>query len=152
MLGFVRSAKVGRTANALIFVLVLAFLTAAPGTALASVPGQVSGRVEPVSIAPEVEVCLVEPQPSESCTSPGAEGDYDLTGLPAGQPFKIEFVPSLRSGFQVQYWRDASTSGEALAIELSRKAPQIGEINARLEPVLCRTGLKTRGINERAGG
>lgn len=107
-------------------------LMAAPSGASASGPGKILGTVNPIAIAPEVEVCLVETRPSETCTSPAADGTYELGGLSLG-PSRIEFIPSYRSRYVAQYYSHAHTPAEATVINLTTSAPQRTEVNATLE-------------------
>jgi hypothetical protein len=112
-------------------VLVLVVL-AVPASAAAVGPGKVRGTVTPAAIAPEVEVCLVESRPSETCTAPEASGAYTLTDVPLGQ-VRIEFAPSHRSGYVRQFYRNARRVNEATAIVLLTNSPEAGNIDAALE-------------------
>ena len=105
---------------------------ALPSVASAIGSGEVRGTVTPTSIAPEVEVCLVEARPSENCASPEANGNYALTGLPLGTT-RIEFIPSYRSRYAVQYYDHVHSLNEAAAISLSSASPKREGINADLE-------------------
>lgn len=69
----------------------------------------ISGTVTPIAVAQEVEVCVVE---SEVCTAPGADGKYELNGLPA-VPVLVEFIPPYRSHYLVQYWDGVSKLSKA---------------------------------------
>jgi hypothetical protein len=105
---------------------------AVPASALAASPGKVRGIVTPIAIAPEVEVCVVETQPSETCASPEVSGAYTLTGVPLGRSL-IEFVPSHRSGYVRQFYEGARHLDEAKGIELFTNSPEAGNIDANLE-------------------
>lgn len=116
--------------------LLVAILLAAllvPTMASAAGEGAVRGTVTPISIAPEVEVCLVEALPSETCTSPAPDGTYTLTGLPIETPLRVEFVPSYRSHYLVQYFDHVRRLAEATAIVLTEKSPVREHVDADLE-------------------
>src|SRR4029077_7800809 len=105
--------------------------TTAPAFAVG--PGVITGTVSPAAIAPEVEVCVVEMQPSELCTAPEPGGTYHLTGGPVG-PQRVEFIPSHRSGYLKQYFNHVSRLEEATIIGIP--PPPVSEvkgINAELE-------------------
>lgn len=114
----------------------LAVLLALPSAAAATGPGIVKGTVKPEAIAGEVEVCVVEAQPSETCTYPASDGTYTLKGLPIGPGNIIEFLPSYRSGYLAQYYDHVSRASEATMISIT--APpgphEKGGINADLKP------------------
>jgi hypothetical protein len=112
----------------------------------ASALGTIQGRVAPVAIAPEVEVCVVESHPSETCTSPGVNGEYTLVEVPFG-PQRIEFLPSHRSMYAVQYYDRKTSLSEAAFVSLSPSASEVGEINADLT-----LGGRIEGIVTAAGG
>ena len=101
---------------ALLSLAVLA-LSAYPVTASAVGPGSVSGTVTAPFGVEEVEVCVVEPKPSETCTYPRPDGTYTLFEVEAGRQ-RIEFLPSYRSGLLPQYYNHKSTLAEATAIEV----------------------------------
>lgn len=101
----------------------------APAGAGAAV-GTVSGTVEPLQSAPEVEVCLIEGRPSETCTAPGADGSYSLE-VPLGE-VQIEFIPSIRSHLLVQYYDHQSSLQEAAKIKLTQQSPEAKGIDADL--------------------
>lgn len=124
---------------------VVLLLTATP--ALATGPGVISGSVSPVSVAPEVEVCVVEVRPSELCTAPEASGDYRLTGVPVG-PQRVEFIPSHRSGYLVQYFDRKSRLDEATPLQIKPPPEQTVEhVDAELE-----LGSTIAGTVGRPGG
>ncbi|HKZ13186.1 MAG TPA: carboxypeptidase-like regulatory domain-containing protein [Solirubrobacterales bacterium] len=116
--------------------IVLASLAAglfAVAPAFAVGPGVITGTVSPASVAPEVEVCVVEVQPSELCTAPEPSGKYRLTGVPVG-PQRVEFVPSYRSGYLKQYFDHKSRLEEATFLQVSPPAgSEIKGIDAELE-------------------
>jgi hypothetical protein len=103
----------------------------------------VTGIVGPPEIAPEVEVCMVEPPPSETCTAPNREGSYTLSGLPAGVPLTIEFMPSYRSHYAIQYYDGASRVGEATSITFVSSEGQQPFVDADLEVGGVITGTVT---------
>jgi hypothetical protein len=120
-----------RRATISLVVLAVTLLTAAQASAVG--PGVITGTVSPASIAPEVEVCVVEAQASELCTAPDAGGTYRLTGVPVGAQ-RVEFVPSHRSGYLKQYYNQARKLEQATVIGIS--APPNSEvkgIDAELE-------------------
>jgi hypothetical protein len=106
-----------------------AALLGLPAVALGA--GTVSGTVEPVAAATEVEVCVVETLPSETCTVPDLDGTYALTGL-ALQPLRIEFLPSYRSRLLPQYYDHKSSLAEAATISLTPLSPSAENIDADL--------------------
>jgi hypothetical protein len=112
---------------------VLAGALVVPGTAMADV-GTVSGTVTPVSVAPEVEVCVVEiGVPSENCDRPDSTGTYHLSQVPTGIN-RIEFIPSHRSGYLTQYYRFVSRLQEARTIFVPPSPSVVSGIDAALEP------------------
>lgn len=118
-----RAATIGL---ALLLIMVL------PAAAMAVGPGTISGKVTPVAIAPEVEVCVVEAQPSELCTAPEASGAYRLRNVPLG-PLRVEFLPSYRSGYLNQYYDHRARLAEASVIEIPSQHPELREIDADLK-------------------
>jgi hypothetical protein len=116
-------------------------------TASKASAGEVLGTVTPTAIAPEVEVCLVEAVLSETCTSPGADGTYTLTGMPVGVPLRIEFIPSYRSHYLVQYYDHAPRLAEVSAITLTAKSPVREHVDAELE-----VGGAIEGVVSASGG
>jgi hypothetical protein len=109
-------------------------ILSAPASAVAVGPGAISGTVSPAAIAPEVEVCVVEPRPSELCTAPDATGAYRLTGVPVG-PLRVEFLPSHRSGYLVQYYDFKSLLREATVLGMPPPPnSELKGIDAELEP------------------
>ncbi|HEY2052493.1 MAG TPA: carboxypeptidase-like regulatory domain-containing protein [Solirubrobacterales bacterium] len=106
-------------------------LLSAPAFAVG--PGVIVGTVVPASVAPEVEVCVVEPHPSELCTAPELSGSYRLTGVPVG-PQRVEFVPSHRSGYLTQYFDRKSRLEEATTIQIGPPpGSEVKGIDAELE-------------------
>jgi hypothetical protein len=93
--------------------------------------GVVLGTVTPVEWAPEVEVCVVESQASETCTAPEANGSYVLDGVPFGGA-QIEFVPSFRSRLLTEYYDGVGNRSEARTILLSAQDPEAEHIDASL--------------------
>jgi hypothetical protein len=71
-----------------------------------------SGTVTGPGPLDEVEVCIVEPLPSETCTYPDASGAYQLLGLDAGT-YQVEFLPSYRSHLVTQYYNHKAKLSEA---------------------------------------
>jgi hypothetical protein len=109
------------------------FLAVLPGSAVAVGGGTVTGTVTPTAIAPEVEVCLVESRPPETCSSPNGEGKYTLGGLPTGLPVKVEFLPSYRSRYAIQYYDRVRTAVEAAPLILDSQGGPLEHIDADLE-------------------
>jgi hypothetical protein len=96
----------------------LAALLVAPSAAQALGPGTVRGTVRPQAVASEVEVCVLESQPSETCAYPAADGSYVLKGVPLG-PNIVEFVPSYRSRYVTQYYDHATLATKAKTISMT---------------------------------
>lgn len=119
-----------RAAAAVVLAAVVLGLT--PGVAAAAGEGSIAGIVTPTAIAPEVEICMVEARPSENCTSAAADGTYVLSGLPTNTPLRIEFIPSYRSRYAVEYYLQAHTLAEASPI-LAKTSGPLGGVNANLE-------------------
>jgi hypothetical protein len=113
----------------LIALLLLAAASAIASTATAAT---ITGNVTPVGVAPEVEVCIVEAHPSERCTSPGQTGAYAIGGLGPGG-YRIEFIPSYRSHYLVQYYDDKRSVQEATVISLPTSEAKKEEVDAELE-------------------
>lgn len=112
--------------------LCLAALLIFPCGAPALGPGKIEGRVSAPGAVEDVEVCVVEQQPSEICTYPAANGTYRLTGLDLG-PQKVEFLPSYRSHYLPQYFDHKSSLAEAATISLTQTLPSAMDIDATLE-------------------
>jgi hypothetical protein len=102
-----------------------------PVEAEAATTGVVEGTVTPLAWAQEVEVCVVERQPSEICVAPGADGSYVLHEVPFGG-VQIEFVPSFRSRLLRQYYDGVSKLSEARTIVLTPTSPTVERIDAGL--------------------
>lgn len=81
-----------------------------PATALAATG--ISGKVSGPGPLDEVEVCIVEPLPSETCTVPSPDGSYELLGIDAGA-YQVEFLPSYRSRLVTQYYNHKAKLSEA---------------------------------------
>jgi hypothetical protein len=107
-----------------------ATLLALPAAAAAS--GTISGRVTPVEVAHETEVCVVEVSISRLCTYPQADGTYAMTGIPLGA-IKVEFLPSYRSQYVPQFYNHARTLAEATSITLTAQGSGVGNVDAELE-------------------
>lgn len=97
----------------------------------AATTGTVTGQVTPIEWAQEVEVCVIESQPGEICTTPEASGFYSLANVPFGG-VQIEFLPSYRSRLLKQYYRNASRLSEATTIILSPMGLVANGVNANL--------------------
>jgi Carboxypeptidase regulatory-like domain len=108
--------------------------------------GYVEGTVTPIESAPEVEVCVVESQPSEICAAPAADGAYVLREVPFGGA-RIEFVPSFRSRLLRQYYDEVGKLSEARTVVLSALEPTAKGIDADLLE-----GGAIEGIVTAAGG
>jgi Carboxypeptidase regulatory-like domain len=93
--------------------------------------GTVMGSVTPLDWAQEVEVCAVEKQPSELCTTAGADGSYVLQNVPLGA-VRIEFIPSFRSRLLTQYYDHKSRLNEATTFFLTSAEPTAAHIDADL--------------------
>jgi hypothetical protein len=126
----------------------LAVAVAAPSGALALSPtGTVKGTVTPLASAQEVEVCVVESQPSETCTSPTANGSYVLHEVPFGGT-RIEFVPSSRSRLLLQYYDGVGKLAEARTVALTA----INPVAAGVDADLLEGGAITGTVTALAGG
>jgi hypothetical protein len=86
--------------------------------AVAQATTGVSGTVTGPGALDEVEVCIVEPLPSETCTYPKADGEYQLFGLDAGV-YQVEFLPSYRSHLVLQYYNHKAKLSEANKVVVS---------------------------------
>lgn len=106
-------------------------LLALPGTALAASSSAIKGTVSaPVGVS-EVEVCLVEPLPSETCVFPEEGGKYVLP-VPAAGVYQVEFAPSYRSHLIRQYYNHKAKLSEANKVVVPAAANVEG-IDAALE-------------------
>jgi hypothetical protein len=102
-----------------------------PGAAIAASSSAIKGTVTaPVGVS-EVEVCLVEPLPSESCVFPEGDGSYTLS-VPAAGVYQVEFLPSYRSHLVRQYYNHKAKLSEANKIVVPASANVTG-IDANLE-------------------
>jgi hypothetical protein len=110
--------------------LVLPFL-ALPSFAGAAGQG-IEGTVTAPGAAEEVEVCVVEPLPSEICTYPESDGHYLITGLSPGPGYFIEFLPSYRSHYVTQYYKDKPSLEGAQRVPVAPSGITTG-IDADLE-------------------
>jgi len=81
-----------------------------PAAALAATG--LSGTVTGPGALEEVEICVIEPLPSETCTNPGPDGKYQLLGINGGT-YQVEFLPSYRSHLVVQYYNHKAKLSEA---------------------------------------
>jgi carboxypeptidase family protein len=110
--------------------------------------GEVKGTVEPAEWAQEVEVCVVERQPSELCAVPGADGSYVIEEVPFGA-VRIEFIPSIRSRLLTQYYDYKSKLSEATLFFITQEKPVAFGIDAdlveggRIEGAATAAGLGT---------
>jgi len=100
-----------------------------PGIALGA--SAIRGTVTAPVAVDEVEVCLVEPLPSETCAYPGADGEYSLT-VPSAGVYQVEFLPSYGSHLVAQYYNHKAKLSEANKVAVPANAA-IGGINADLE-------------------
>jgi hypothetical protein len=107
----------------------LSFLTL-PSFAVAA-PNAIEGTVTAPGAAEEVEVCVVEPLPSEACTFPEPDGHYLLNGLQPGA-YLVEFLPSYRSHYVIQYYKDRPSPEGAQRVPVSSKT-DVTRIDAELE-------------------
>lgn len=80
--------------------------------------GTLEGTVTPLDAAQEVEVCIAELPPGARCVVPKADGSYVFSGL-EGQ-YKIEFVPTYRSGLLTQFYDHKSTFAEASPVSVGK--------------------------------
>jgi Carboxypeptidase regulatory-like domain len=104
---------------------------AVPAAASAASSSAIKGTVSaPVAVS-EVEVCLVEPLPSEACVFPEAGGTYILP-VPAAGVYQVEFAPSYRSHLVRQYYNHKAKLSEANKIVVPAAANVTG-IDAALE-------------------
>ena len=106
---------------------VLVIPSAALGASSSAIKGTVSA---PVGVS-EVEVCLVEPLPSEACVFPEADGKYTLP-VPAAGVYQVEFAPSYRSQLIRQYYNHKAKLSEANKVVVPAAANVEG-IDAALE-------------------
>jgi hypothetical protein len=114
--------------------LVLALLALAVGfvmPAAAQATTGIKGTVSAPGPVDEVEVCIVEPLPSETCTYPAAGGSYELLGIDPGV-YQVEFLPSYQSHLIAQYFNHKKKLSEANKIAVSANVVT-GSIDASLE-------------------
>ena len=122
-------------------------------TALGDDPGaQVAGTITQVGSGnplQNVTVCVeaVAPDDGEACDATDAEGNYAITGIPAGTyvvAFGVE-TPASGGRTVAQWWNGASSPGQATPIALA--PPQIFTgVNAQLG------GTSSPGSKPRNGG
>jgi Carboxypeptidase regulatory-like domain len=138
MIGFARR----RWIVAPILVMAFGLAWTAQAQAASGFTGTVSGG-SPGEIE-EVEVCVVEPGPSEKCTFPAADGSYTLLGLEAGA-YQVEFLPSYRSHLVTQYYNRKAKLSEAIRVVVRGNGVTEG-IDAELELGGEITGTATAAI------
>jgi hypothetical protein len=102
-----------------------------PGMATAASSSAIKGTVSaPVPVG-EVEVCLVEALPSETCVHPGSTGEYTLA-VPEAGIYQVEFLPSYASHLVTQYYNHKAKLSEANKVVVPANANVTG-IDAALE-------------------
>ena len=111
--------------------LALLFCAALPSSAAASTFGTIEGTVIAPGAVEEVEVCVIEELPSETCTFPNPSGRYELSQLNPGSYF-VEFLPSYQSHYARQYYNDKPSLKGAEKVPV-RPLQTTHEINATLE-------------------
>jgi hypothetical protein len=128
----------------LIIVAACALALVAPAAAQAAT-GTVEGTVTPLEWAQEVEVCVVEALPSETCAEPTANGSYALFEVPLGGA-RIEFVPSFRSRLLTQFYKGVSRLSEAQTVVFSPEVRVVKGIDAALVEGGAITGTVTAAV------
>jgi hypothetical protein len=93
--------------------------------------GKIEGTVNAPGQVDEVEVCIVEQKPSETCTYPAPDGSYILSNVDLG-PQRVEFLPSYQSHYLPQYYDHKNTLAEAATISLTQSKPTVEKIDADL--------------------
>ena len=106
-----------------------ALLLLAPASASAVDLGTIEGTVTAPVAVDEVEVCIVEANPSETCTYPGPGGGYSLAVIPGR--YRVEFLPSYRSHLLRQYYNGKASLEEAVLVTVRPKEETKG-IDAHL--------------------
>ena len=106
-----------------------ALLLLAPVPALAADLGTIEGTVTAPVAVDEVEVCIVEANPSETCTYPRPDGTYALAVTPGR--YRVEFLPSYRSHLLRQYYNGRASLEEAVLVTVRPKEETKG-IDAHL--------------------
>jgi hypothetical protein len=106
-----------------------ALLLLAPAFASAVDLGTIEGTVTAPVAVDEVEVCIVELNPSETCTYPKPDGSYALAVTPGR--YRVEFLPSYRSHLLRQYYNGKTSLEEAALVTVGPKDMAKG-INAHL--------------------
>jgi Carboxypeptidase regulatory-like domain len=125
------NASAGRQPLAGLLALTALFVLCLLSPAAASGQG-IEGTVTAPGAAEEVEVCVVEPLPSESCTYPEPDGHYLLNGLAPGASYLVEFLPSYRSHYVIQYYKGKPSPEGAQRVPVSPNSNTSG-IDADLE-------------------
>jgi Carboxypeptidase regulatory-like domain len=123
----VRPPRARRILLALASMLATVLLLPASAPAFNAIEGVVSAPA-PVD---EVEVCVVEALPSETCTLPKPSGAYVLTLKEAGV-YRVQFLPSYRSHLVAQYYNHKAKLSEATKIVLNANQA-IEHVDADLE-------------------
>jgi hypothetical protein len=116
----------------LIVAALLVFSALARPSFAAAAGHAIEGTVTAPGAAEEVEVCVVEPLPSETCTYPEPDGHYLLNGLSPGSGYLVEFLPSYRSHYVAQYYKDKPSPEGAQRVPVSPTTTTTG-IDADLE-------------------
>jgi len=114
---------------ALLAILAWALLLLAPASASAVDLGTIEGTVTAPVAVDEVEVCIVELNPSETCTYPKPGGSYSLAVAPGR--YRVEFLPSYQSHLLRQYYNGKPSLEEAALVTVEPKSATKG-INAHL--------------------
>jgi hypothetical protein len=128
------SGSPSRASRASGLALKLALVALAAGLVLpaaAQATTGIKGTVTGPGPVDEVEVCIVEPLPSETCTYPGAGGNYELLGIDPGI-YQVEFLPSYQSHLVAQYFNHKAKLSEANKVAVSANVITPG-VNASLE-------------------
>jgi hypothetical protein len=134
----------------ILVLLVLASTLLLPSSAHAIGEAGISGLVSaPVEGVAEVEVCIVELLPTETCTYPHANGEYELLNLNPGI-YQVVFLPSYRSHLVAQYYNRKLKLENAnrVTVIANQVTPHInaelelgGEIEGRVTTSLGAQGL-----------
>jgi hypothetical protein len=93
--------------------------------------GGIAGQVTGPADLSEVEVCVLEARPSETCTFAKANGTYLLDGLPGGF-YQVEFLPPHQSGYVIQYYNHKAKLSQAQTVHV-KEGEKTNGINADLE-------------------
>jgi hypothetical protein len=116
----------------LILLALLVFSSLARPSSAAAAGSAIEGTVTAPGAAEEVEVCVVEALPSESCTYPEPDGHYLLNALAPGASYLVEFLPSYRSHYVIQYYKGKPSPEGAQLVPVKLKETAKG-IDADLE-------------------